>query len=350
MTASQAGTLLEPSARSTTAATAAEADAARARDPGARSASSFFALRFGEDDSPRGDAGIVPVPLRRLGGGRSWPIWSGSEAAVRGAAAAGGGALSTPDHVVLHRSVALGGGADVGAVAREVYRDLLTRARGLGYPHPVRIWNFVPDINRGTGDAETYVLFNAGRKAAFDLLGFAPARYPAATGVGSAPGSPLTVIVAASRAEPTPIENPRQTSAYLYPRRYGPRSPAFARAMLLPDRDGATLFVSGTASIVGHESQHGGIEAQLAETLTNIAQLLDCAAAKFPGLRPGARRHWQVYLRDPADLAVVEREVRSGLGDGAAVSFLQADICRRELLVEIEGVCEFGRHAPAPGA
>ena len=110
------------------------------------------------------------------------------------------------------------------------------------------------------------MLFNHGRKAAFDLLDFAPSRYPAATGVGSPAGSPLTVVVAASRVEPVALENPRQTSAYLYPRRYGPRSPAFARAMLLPDCAGATLFISGTASIVGHESQHRGIDAQLKET------------------------------------------------------------------------------------
>jgi chorismate lyase/3-hydroxybenzoate synthase len=214
----------------------------------------------------------------------------------------------------------------------------------------VRIWNIVPDINRGSGDEETYVLFNKGRKAAFDLMGFAPSRYPAATGVGGPPGSPLTVIVAASRTEPVALENPRQTSAYLYPRRYGPRSPAFARAMLLRDRGGATLFISGTASIVGHESQHRGIRLQLKETLTNLEQLLVAATRRMPGCVPGARRHWQVYLRDPADLAAVQDEVHAHLARGQEVAFLQADICRRELLVEIEGVCELTRTGTPPGA
>lgn len=336
MTATQAGSVLEPSVRP--AAAGAESDGATSPRPGAAAAAPFFALRFGAGD------GVVPVPLRRLDGGRSWPICDGAEASWTGEAA-GTGSLASPDHVVLHRSVPLADTADVAAAALEAYRELLTRARELGYPHLVRIWNFVPDINRGAGDDETYVLFNHGRKAAFDLLGYAPSRYPAATGVGSPAGAPLTVIAAASRTEPVALENPRQTSAYHYPRRYGPRSPAFARAMLLTHRAGATLFISGTASIVGHESRHRGIAPQLAETLTNLAQLVEGAAARLPGHVPGARRHWQVYLRHPADLAAIEAEVRGRLGAGDSVAFLQADICRRELLVEIEGVCELVRPA-----
>ena len=337
MTATQAESVLEPSSRPTGAGARPDARAAAER---------FFALRFGQHGAGTGPR-AVPVPLRHAGGDATWRVWDGAEPSWADAAA-GIGSLISPDHIVLHRSVALAGGTDISAAALEVYRELLAQVRELGYPHLVRIWNFVPDINGGAGDAETYVRFNDGRKAAFDLLGLAPSHYPAATGVGGPAGSPLTVVIAASRTEPTAIENPRQTSAYLYPRRYGPRSPAFARATLLPDRDGATLFISGTASIVGHESQHHGIRPQLAETLANLEQLLSCATDRAPGLRPGSRRQWQVYLRRPADLAAVEHEVRARLGD--SVAFLQADICRRELLVEIEGICELSRGAGAPGA
>lgn len=331
MTATPAGSVLEPSSRSASAAL---------RSPSAP----FFALRFGH-----GDAGgaVVPVPLIHLGGSRAWPVWDGAEPTQAGSSACGVVALRSPDHLVLHRCVPVAAGADMSALALETYRELLTRVHELGYPHLVRIWNFVPDINRGAGDDETYVRFNHGRKTAFDLLGFAPASYPAATGVGSPPGSPLTVVVAASRAEPIALENPRQTSAYLYPRRYGPRSPAFARAMLLPQAGGATLFISGTASIVGHQSQHRGIQSQLAETLANLTRLTGCATEVASGLVPGARRRWQVYLRDPADLPAVEHEVLRQLGGAASVAFLQADICRRELLIEIEGVCELVRATPA---
>lgn len=306
----------------------------------------FFALRFGAGAASR-DPALVTVPVTELGGAASWAVLDGPPAERTGCAA-GVGSLASVDHVVLHSRTALADAADIAAAACALYCDLLTHTRELGYPHLARIWNFVPDINEGAGDAETYVRFNRGRMAAFDQLGLSPARYPAATGVGGPPGSPLTVIVAASRVEPVALENPRQTSAYRYPRRYGPRAPAFARATLLPDRDGATLFISGTASIVGHESQHDAIELQVEETLANLAQVVAGAAARVPGLAR-ARGHWQVYLRDPADFAVVERAVRRQLG-GDAVAYLRADICRRELLVEIEGVCHLTGAGTPPDA
>jgi chorismate lyase/3-hydroxybenzoate synthase len=332
MSATQAGSVPEPSPRSASIA---------ARQP----ATPFFGLSFGQGGATDAGRAVVPVPLRPLGGGPAWQIWDGA-GVPEDRCSTGIVALRSPDHVVLHKCVPVDDGADIAALALAVYRELLTRGLELGYPNLVRIWNFVPEINRGAGDEETYVLFNHGRKAAFDLLGFAATRYPAATGVGSPAGSPLTVVVAASRVEPIALENPRQTSAYHYPRRYGPRAPAFARAMLLPVPGGATLFVSGTASIVGHESQHRGIESQLSETLANLARLTGHATAVAAGLEPGARRRWVVYLRDPADLPAVEPEIRRQLGGAQHVTFLQADLCRRELLLEIEGVCELVR-APA---
>ena len=118
--------------------------------------------------------------------------------------------------------------------------------------------------------------------------------------------------------------------------------------MLLPDRTGATLFISGTASIVGHESQHLGIEPQLQETLTNLEQLLESATARMPGCTAGPHRSWRVYLRNPTDLALVQDEVQRRLGGRESVLFLQADLCRHELLVEIEGLCELTSAPTAP--
>jgi chorismate lyase/3-hydroxybenzoate synthase len=210
--------------------------------------------------------------------------------------------------------------------------------RELHYPHLVRVWNFVPDINHGSGDDEVYARFNYGRAIAFDHLGLLPGQYPAATGVGIPPDSPFTMIVLASRSRPLAIENPRQVSAYQYPRQYGIRSPAFARAMILPDQGGGQLFISGTASIVGHESQHGDVRSQLREALENLAQLMDSVRKRLPGHDIGARRNWRVYLRNPAHFQLVESEVIRHLGRN--VLFLQAEICRRELQVEIEGVCD----------
>ena len=86
----------------------------------------------------------------------------------------------------------------------------------------------------------------------------------------------------------------------------------------------------------------------MAETLANIEQVMEAALAGTPGYATGPRLSWRVYLRNPGDLECVEAEVSRRLGGRDSVIFLQADICRRELLVEIEGVCELTPVSPAP--
>jgi chorismate lyase / 3-hydroxybenzoate synthase len=43
-----------------------------------------------------------------------------------------------------------------------------------------------------------------------------------------------------------------------------------------------------------------------------------------------------VYVRRPADLPIIQQELASRLGPLARAIYLQADICRQDLLVEIE--------------
>lgn len=291
---------------------------------------------------------VVNVPLRPLGMSDVWEVWSGPQP-QRSEHLGNIGMVSSIDHCVVHMQQHLGTDADIAMVTREMYLALLDQLHKARYPHLVRIWNFIPGINDGAGDAETYLRFNVGRAKAFDERNIPAEVYPAATAVGSASGAPLTVIILASRCPPLPIENPRQISAYRYPRQYGPRSPSFARATALPEHAAARLFISGTASIVGHQSQHGEIKRQLSETLNNLDQLLTNTLTCLPSLQCTAQASWRVYLRNPADLPVVEPEVTNRLGNRSSVLFLQADLCRRELLVEIEGVCELTSSEPHYG-
>ena len=93
----------------------------------------------------------------------------------------------------------------------------------------------------------------------------------------------LQVYWLAARTPGTPLENPRQVSAYRYPRQYGPQPPSFARAML-PASPAMPLLLSGTAAVVGHESRHAeSVAAQLDETLLNFDSLLGAAHAAAPG-------------------------------------------------------------------
>src|SRR5690606_3893026 len=142
---------------------------------------------------------------------------------------------------------------------KALYARLLGRLRRLGCRQVVRVWNFLPGINVGMGDGEGYVQFNVARAAAFEEFGIGGQSLPAATAVGTAPGQPLIVVMLASLGGGRAIENPRQVSAYRYPRLYGPRPPAFSRGMLVGAGGLPVVYVSGTASIVGHKSVHRSV-------------------------------------------------------------------------------------------
>jgi chorismate lyase/3-hydroxybenzoate synthase len=241
------------------------------------------------------------------------------------------------------------GRASLHEATAAAYREICAAADRLGYPYLLRVWNYLPDINLESAGLERYRQFNSARQHALREHGRAVSgNVPAASALGAASGTPLVVYFLAGRTPAEFVENPRQVSAYDYPRQYGTHSPAFSRAALL--RQGATLalFISGTASIVGHRSTHvGDAAAQTRETLTNIESLLTAAnsAAGGPYFDLGSLA-CKVYVRRPADLAVIQGQLAAALSAGARCVYLQADICRQDLLVEIEATAI----RPAAGA
>lgn len=217
------------------------------------------------------------------------------------------------------------------------YRELFGLLAAEGYPHLLRVWNYLPAINVTEHGLERYRQFNIGRQDAF----LASARShlqgaPAACALGSADGG-LTVYFLAGRVPVVPIENPRQVSAYHYPTRYGPRSPTFSRAALarLPGQE--VLFVSGTASIVGHLTLHiGDVVAQTREAMTNVEVVV--GQANLVAHRGFAMEDllYKVYIRHPRDLAAVRDEFLRFVTPRVRPVFVQADVCREDLLVEVE--------------
>src|SRR5690606_36391129 len=117
--------------------------------------------------------------------------------------------------------------------AEHAYRQLTRFVGGSEYPHLLRIWNYLDAITLGEGDAERYRQFCVGR--ARGLGDFDATSLPAATAIGRCDDArTVQVYWLAARAPGAPVENPRQVSAYRYPRQYGPQPPSFARAMLPP--------------------------------------------------------------------------------------------------------------------
>jgi chorismate lyase/3-hydroxybenzoate synthase len=106
--------------------------------------------------------------------------------------------------------------------------------------------------------------------------------------------------------------------------------------MLASDR---LVMISGTASIVGHASRHrGDVRAQLDETFENLANVLQRAASAAPGIttRLGRQSLLKIYLRDEALLPDVHAFLRERVPSQTQYIVLHADVCRAELLVEID--------------
>ena len=222
--------------------------------------------------------------------------------------------------------------------SQRVYERTFDLLRAQGTPHLWRVWNYLANINGESHGLERYRQFNQGRYTAFvqaqrDTGG----QVPAACAIGVAAG-PLSVAFLAGTTPLVPLENPRQVSAWNYPAQHGPRAPSFSRAALAYPRGQEVLFVSGTASIVGHETVHAGdVTAQCVESVRNIECMLQEAnrvarSGRVYSLEDLSHR---VYVRHATDADTVQRTL-ARLLRGAPVVCVQADICRTDLLVEIE--------------
>lgn len=228
------------------------------------------------------------------------------------------------------------------ARVQEAYARLLTLVEAEGYPHLLRVWNYFPGIDEREGELDRYMVFCRGRHRALEAHygQMTTGRLPAASAVGSRHGG-VVVIFMAGREPGRHRENPRQMSAYCYPPQYGPKSPSFARATLVRLAGQETLYISGTASIIGHETRHTGmLQAQLEETLANIRILIDSTATEesvaFQGL--ASLTHLKVYIRHAHDYPLIRARLAEVLSPTTQCLYLEADICRPDLLLEIEGI------------
>ncbi|MCA1714699.1 MAG: pteridine-dependent deoxygenase [Gammaproteobacteria bacterium] len=232
------------------------------------------------------------------------------------------------------------GNAGIAEAAEHAYANLTALVRDSGHRHLLRVWNYLDAITLGEGDTERYRQFCIGR--ARGLGDFDASSLPAASAIGRCDEARIIQVYWLAAREPgTPVENPRQIAAYRYPRQYGPQPPSFARAMLPPAASAMPLLLSGTASVVGHQSRHGDcLESQLAETFANFDSLIAAARQQRPDLPPtfGAGSRLKVYVRDAADLPRVATALDARLGPDVPRLLLHAAICRRELRVEIDGV------------
>jgi len=249
----------------------------------------------------------------------------------------------------------------IGAYARSFDAFAKMRAEvetnGFLFPQVFRTWIYQGNIVLEEGDTQRYKELNRARSDFFYGTSFIEqflpknvslgAIYPASTGIG-ADDVDVAMSCQAIQAERedvivVPIENPNQTSAFNYAERYSPQSPKFARACAVKYNDCCTVYVSGTASIVDEKTVFvDDPVGQTNQTLDNIAALISGANLEKHGVE-GFESDLsdfavaRVYVKKPEHLDVIREAYFQRLAD-VPVVFTYADVCRDDLLVEIEGI------------
>lgn len=235
---------------------------------------------------------------------------------------------------------------------------LAIQTTGTDLESVVRTWiyqgHLVDTDTNADGAPQRYRELNRSRADFFDgrrfLTPFLPPTFsgtvfPASTGIGGddwdVTMSALAVSGAPAAVQCVPLENPQQDAAFDYAAHHSPQSPRFVRAMTLTQDDFGWIFVSGTASITASESQHiDNPTAQTHQTLDNIAALIAQDNLTRHGVQGAATLDdlavARVYVKRPSDAAAIEAACRERMPRVPMV-FTGADVCRPELLVEIEG-------------
>lgn len=298
-------------------------------------------FEFGRSPLESVDPRHVPVALPQLDSEQRVEVWrcdgpikSGTWDLLRFAQ----GEQLTMGHIALDLRETGG----MRAASRLAYDALQSYLRQSPHPWPLKIWNYIPAINEGAGDEERYRQFCLGRADAVLIDPGDLPPLPAATAIGAPQSEPaLQVYFLAGALPGLDVENPRQVSAWRYPRQYGPRSPLFSRGTILSLNGSRQFLISGTASVVGHRTHHENqVANQLSESLRNVHRLLDEGHRLMGDARARLDQDGilKVYIRDPADYELIRSTLDAEAPPEIPRIYLQGDICRENLLTEIDGI------------
>jgi enamine deaminase RidA (YjgF/YER057c/UK114 family) len=283
------------------------------------------------EGAPVGRTGLAGIHVLAVRADSSRLVRDGERVLGRVVDAPGARLLGLADVGRLADRGVADGPAEDAAAAIDAAERLLAR-EGFTFRNVARTWYYLRDILAWYGP------FNAARNAAFRRMGLTgpggDGAIPASTGIAGRNlrgGWCALDLVAAQARDGQPfamerLHNRKQNEAPEY-------GSAFARAMEVSTGDARTIFVSGTASIDDHGAtvHAGDFEAQTRYTLEAVEALLDGAGADLADVVQAT-----AFLKDPADGPALERVLgRAGL-DGLPLVPVVADVCRDELLFEID--------------
>ena len=220
---------------------------------------------------------------------------------------------------------------------KQKYRSLLSLLDALRFPYLIKVWHYVPGLCTEQNGVNRYRLFCRGRAAAVGhrLDG---EHLNAATVIGTQSAQGVFYCLA-GRIPGRPLENPRQTAAYKYPDYAAAERPLFARGIVLQDKPFTQLYVSGTASIVGHQSHNiGDVGKQTRTAAEHVLCLLREAARLEPRLAVSCQpliHRLNFYCVKREHRRIIQDCAQELLPQAQHTGFFYGDVCRPELLVEI---------------
>ena len=213
----------------------------------------------------------------------------------------------------------------------------------------VRQWNYIGNIVSHKDGKQNYQEFNDARSRYYAKSEWHNG-YPAATGIGSTDGI-IVGGIAFKKSNGTgvyPIDNPLQVAAHIYSKSVLidndanaiKSTPKFERAKLIETEGGAYCFVSGTAAIRGEESvDPSSARLQTIKTIENIEYLVSKENLVRFGCKPHELKYafLHIFIKHAEDYEAIRAVVEEAYPQVPAI-YSVADVCRSELLVEIEGI------------
>jgi hypothetical protein len=227
---------------------------------------------------------------------------------------------------------------------------------GMNFSDIIRQWNYIEQITETVGlngkKSQHYQIFNDVRSKYYRLADFING-YPAATGIGMDFGGISIDFIAAkseNQSSVIGIKSPVQVDAYHYTEavlrencamtEFCRTTPKFERAKLFLTPENKWIFISGTAAILGQDSaDKDSVEYQTEMTIQNIQQLISVKNLHRHGINTTDEpkiSYLRVYVKLKKDMLVV-KQICDKYFANIPIAYIIADICRPELLVEIEG-------------
>lgn len=197
----------------------------------------------------------------------------------------------------------------------------------------VKIWHYLPELLKLYVNNKTnYSLLCESREELYRKF-YKNSDYPAATVIGIEGNKILIYFLAVSCETYKVVENKRQVSSYDYPQNIFSEKPMFSRAVIFSFKNNTKrkIMISGTASIKGYQSVHKlNVVKQLDEALKNYRV--------FTKLENNPTNVCRIYLTkcQMKNISIVTKKLENFFGKNQYI-LLQGDICRSELLIEIEG-------------